>query len=163
MVTEVAGRQLQEALDEAGRRGGGEVHLPRGVFTFSGTLRVPAHVTLSGEGRLDTTLQLVPDRTARFARLGGQGWDQAPGRIHSMGDRITYQIDVPRAGTWDVWVRYGTDMKPFDQPGVSGNHTLVVDDRRSGPASEFAEHRKLVADNMVEGSGTPAHARSGTP
>ena len=40
------------ALEEAGRRGGGEVHLPQGVFTFSGTLRIPAHVTLSGEGCL---------------------------------------------------------------------------------------------------------------
>ena len=125
--TEVIGRQLQQALDEAGRRGGGEVHISQGVFTFSGTLQIPAHVKLSGKGSLNTTLQLVSDRTTRFARLGGQGWDQAPGRIHSQGDRITYPINVPGAGKWDVWVRYGTDMKAYNQPGVSGNHTLAVD------------------------------------
>ncbi len=127
LVASVTGTQLRQALEEASRRGGGEVHLPRGVFTFSGTLQIPAHVTLSGEGPSNTTLQLIPDRTARFARLSGQGWDQGPGSIHSEGDRITYRIDVPRAGTWDVWVRYGTDMKPYNQPGVSGNHTLTVD------------------------------------
>ena len=119
--------ELQQVLDEAGRRGGGEVRLPPGVFNFSGTLRIPPRVTLTGRGLLATTLQLIADRTARFARLGGQGWNQAPGRVHSVGDRITYQVVVPRAGTWDVWVRYGTDMKPYSQPGVSGNHTLSVD------------------------------------
>ncbi len=123
----VTGAQLQQALEEAGRRGGGEVKLPDGLFTFSGTLRIPAHVTLSSEWTSSTILELIPDRTARFARLGGQGWNQAPGRIHSEGDRITYRIDVPKGGTWDVWVRYGTDMKPYNQPGVSGNHTLTVD------------------------------------
>ncbi len=121
-----SGRQLQEALEEAGRRGG-EVLLPQGIFTFSGTLRIPAHVRLSGEGSSRTILQLVTDSSARFARLDGQGWNQGPAQIHSVGDRITYRIDVPRAGTWDVWVRYGTDMKPYNQPGVSGNHTLAVD------------------------------------
>ncbi len=121
------GAQLQRALDEMGNNGGGGLQLPPGVYSFSGTLRIPAHVTLSGQGGNRTILQLVNDRAARFPRLAGEGWDQAPGRIHSPGDRITYRIEVPQNGKWDVWVRYGTDMKAYNQPGVSGNHTLAVD------------------------------------
>ncbi len=41
---------IQTALDEAGKRGGGEVFIPAGVYEVERTLKVPSHVTLRGEG-----------------------------------------------------------------------------------------------------------------
>jgi hypothetical protein len=39
---------FQQALDGAGRAGGGVVEVPAGRYRINGTLRVPAHVTLQG-------------------------------------------------------------------------------------------------------------------
>jgi hypothetical protein len=130
----ISGTELQKLLDaEAGRPEGSEIHLPAGTFQIPGTLRIPAHVRLEGDGQYSTFLQVVPDPTARFARLNGSGWNQAPGRVHTPGDRIAYTLDVPRDGAWSVWVRYGTDMKGYNQPGVSGNHTLAIDNQPPVP------------------------------
>lgn len=41
---------IQVALDEAGKRGGGEVFIPAGVYEIERTLKVPSNVTLRGEG-----------------------------------------------------------------------------------------------------------------
>jgi len=123
-----AGTDVQRALDAAAKRGGGTVALPAGMFRFTGTLRVPANVTLAGEGMEATKLQLVRGLAEQFARLGGSGWNQAPGAIHTPGDTIEYQLEVPKTGTWIVWLRYATEMSPWKQPGVSGNHALIVDD-----------------------------------
>jgi hypothetical protein len=119
--------ELQRALDAAAKRGGGVVKLPEGTFQFSGTLRIPAGVTLGGEGMDQTKLQLVRDPHATFARLGVSGWGHAPGAVHSIGDTMEYAFDVPRAGEWTVWLRYATEMSPWKLPGVSGNHALIVD------------------------------------
>lgn len=121
------GADIQRALDALAAQGGGQVRLPAGQFAFGGTLRIPAQVTLAGSGRESTVLQLVADRTVSFPRLGGSGWNQAPGAIHSAGDTMEYQLDIPRSGDWRVWLRYATDMQPWNQPGVSGSHTLTVD------------------------------------
>jgi hypothetical protein len=102
--------------------------LAPGTFAFAGTLRIPAGVVLQGAGVEATALQLDHELAARFARLSGSGWNQAPGAIHTPGDTIEYQIDVPHSGEWTAWLRYATDMAPWNQPGVSGNHTLAADD-----------------------------------
>ena len=60
--------------------------------------------------------------------LTGPGWNQAPVGIHSLGDTLEYQVDIPKSGRWDVWVRYATDMRPWGQPGVSGGSGVSVDD-----------------------------------
>ncbi|MBI5686495.1 MAG: hypothetical protein HZC54_15605 [Verrucomicrobia bacterium] len=125
--------ELQRALDAAARRGGGVVKLPEGTFQFSGTLRIPAGVTLSGEEMDKTKLQLVHDPNATFARLGVSGWGHAPGAVHTVGDTMEYALDVPQAGVWTVWLRYATEMSPWKQPGVSGNHALIVDDGEPVP------------------------------
>ena len=119
--------EIQRALDAAARRGGGVVKLPEGTFQFGGTLRIPAGVTLSGADMDKTKLQLIQDPNAVFARLGDSGWNHAPGAVHTPGDSMEYAFDVPQAGPWTVWLRYATDMTPWKQPGVSGNHVLIVD------------------------------------
>lgn len=130
----VSGAELQHALDVVGARpGGGVVYLTKCVIDIHGTLVIPSHVQLIGLNRDQTVLQSVVDPKARFARLAGSGWNQAPGRIHTPGDTMTYELDVATPGTYSVWVRYGTDMKPWNQPGVSGNHTLSVDHEQPLP------------------------------
>jgi len=120
------GAEIQAAIEEAGRRGG-KVVLPAGTFSFAGTLRIPAGVTLTGAGRNETVLQLVYDPTTHFVRLGGAGWGNSPGAIHTPGDTMEYVLDIPQAGRWTVWLRYATEMTPWKQPGVSGNMTLAAD------------------------------------
>ena len=130
------GADIQAALDAAGAAGGGEVALLGGDFTFTSTLRVPAKVTLSGQSG-DVTLlrsvRLIHDPAASFPRLGGAGWDQAPSGVHTPGDTIEYQIEVPEAGEWTVWLRYATEMSPWNQPGVSGKMTLAAGDGTPAP------------------------------
>ncbi len=130
---DATGVEIQQALDTLGNRGGGVVRLPEGRFTLTGTLRVPGNVTLWGGRKELTILQLGHDPSARFARLGGTGWDQAPGRIHSPGDTLEYELELPQPGEWTVWLRYATEMSPWNQPGVSGNMTLAADDGPSVP------------------------------
>jgi hypothetical protein len=131
------GPALQQALDTLSSRGGGALTLPSGVFEVRGTLRVPRGVRLEGQGASATILQTVPDPTARFARLAGPGWNSAPGRIHTPGDTMTYTIDVPAAGTWTVWARYGTDMKPWGNPGMSGSCSLSIDGGAAVPMNNL--------------------------
>jgi hypothetical protein len=119
-------REIQKALDALATEGGGTLQLPPGKFGFSGSLRIPAGVTLAGAGREKTSLILSRTPNAPFARLNGAGWDQAPGAIHSPGDKMIYEVKTPHAGEWIVWMRYATDMAPWKQPGVSGNMTLGV-------------------------------------
>ncbi len=118
---------LQEALDAMARRGGGTVKLPAGTFAFTGTLRIPARVALVGAGREKTTLALATSPVASFTRFDASGWGMAPGAIHTPGDSMTYEIDVPQSGEWKVWLRYATDMSTWNQPGVSGNHAVQID------------------------------------
>jgi hypothetical protein len=122
-----AGDDIQSALETLAERGGGTVRVPAGHFPFTGTLRVPANVTLCGAGRDRTTLELVTSPAASFSRFEASGWGLAPGAIHTPGDTMTYDILVPQSGRWNVWLRYGTDMSPWKQAGVSGKSTLQVD------------------------------------
>jgi hypothetical protein len=121
------GAEIQQALESVAARGGGTVQLPAGTFPFAGTLRIPTNTVLAGAGRDATVLQLIHDPAARFARLSGAGWDQAPGAVHTPGDTIAYQLDVPQPGDWTVWLRYATEMSPWKQSGVSSNMTLAGD------------------------------------
>jgi hypothetical protein len=107
------GDDLQAALDAVASRGGGTVRLTEGRFPFVGTLRIPADVSLAGAGRDRTALELQTSPLASFARLENAGWGLAPNAIHTRGDTLTYTLNVPRAGRWTVWMRYGTDMSPW--------------------------------------------------
>ncbi len=118
---------LQRALDDLAGRGGGTLRLPPGRFAFTGTLRVPEQVTLAGAGRDATTLELATSPAAAFARLEAVGWNLAPGGVHTRGDAMAYELTIPKAGRWNVWLRYATDMSPWKQVGVSGNMALRLD------------------------------------
>ncbi len=118
---------VQDALDAMAERGGGTVRLPAGHFGFTGTLRIPARVSLTGAGREETTLELAPSPAAAFARFEASGWGMGPGAIHNRGDAMTYAVEVPQAGNWNVWLRYGTDMSPWKLAGVSGNMVIQID------------------------------------
>jgi hypothetical protein len=128
------GQEIQRVLDAKARKGGGTVLLSPGTYSITTTLRIPSRVRLrNGKLESQTTIQLVRDPTVSLPRLGGGGWDQAPGRVHTPGDLMEYQVEVPKAGTWNVWLRYATDMAGYNQPGVSGNHTIAVDDSPGVP------------------------------
>jgi hypothetical protein len=118
---------IQKALDAMEKRGGGTVRLAEGAFAFTGTLRIPAQVTLSGAGRDKTTLTLKTSPAGSFARFHTSGWGVAPEAIHSQCDAMSYEITVPKTGFWRIWVRYGTDMSPWKQSGVSGNTAIQFD------------------------------------
>jgi hypothetical protein len=102
------GAEIQKALEELAAQGGGTVRLAAASFQFSGTLRIPARVTLAGTGREHSTLQLVHDSTAAFARWHNSGWNQAPGGDHAAiwlaGDGAGLQ-DLTLLG--DAQVNYG--------------------------------------------------------
>ena len=119
---------VQKALDAMAERGGGTVRLPAGHFSFTGTLRIPANVMLAGAGREATTLELQTSSAAAFSRFDVSGWGLAPGAIHTPGDMLAYDITVPKSGRWNVWLRYGTDMSPWKQDGVSGKSTVQIGD-----------------------------------
>ena len=125
--------ELQQALNSLGQRGGGTLKLPEGRFPFIGTLEIPAGVELSGAGSHKTVLQLETSPASAFARLSHSGWGQGPSAIHTPGDTITYNLDVPQAGPWTVWLRYATDMSPWKMPGVSGHMTLQADEQTPAP------------------------------
>ena len=119
---------LQETLDSVAKKGGGCLMLRAGTYPFSGTLRIPAGVTLAGEGKDRTVLQLVRSQDVQFQRFNGVGWNLAPEAIHCVGDTLRYAVTVPEAGEWSVWVRYATDMSPWKMDGVSGKSVLHVND-----------------------------------
>jgi len=124
--TRTAGADVQAAIDDLAARGGGIVHVPEGAYELRSTLVVPAGVRVQGAGRDKTFLQAPSDPSVHFARIHGSGWDQGPGRVHTPGDTMVYKVAFPASGTWQVWLRYATEMSTWKQPGVSGHMTLAV-------------------------------------
>lgn len=133
-VTPFAGGDVQQAVDQLAKQGGGILKLPAGVFDLTGTLVVPRGVTVQGESREKTLLQSPSDPAYGLAAMTSSAWNQGPNGVHTVGDKITYKVHFPKAGPWQVWVRYATDMSPWKQPGVSKNMTLTLD---GGPRVEL--------------------------
>ncbi|MCX7006982.1 MAG: hypothetical protein NTY53_06990, partial [Kiritimatiellaeota bacterium] len=127
LPAEATATEIQAALDAKARSGGGKVSLHQTTINVATTLRIPAGVHLAGARQGRARLQFVTDSAVPLPRISGGGWGQAPGAIHTIGDTMEYQLDVPAAGTWNVWVRYGTDMSPWKKAGVSDCYTLAVD------------------------------------
>lgn len=118
---------IQPALDTMARRGGGTVFLPSGTFVFTGTLRIPAGVTLAGAGRDKTILALQTSLETELERFCTADWNVTPEAIHSPGDTMTYTLNVPKSGRWTVWLRYATDMLPWQMSGMSGQTVIQID------------------------------------
>ncbi|HOE61753.1 MAG TPA: hypothetical protein PLJ32_04155 [Kiritimatiellia bacterium] len=115
---------IQTELDALAAKGGGTLYLPAGTHEFRGTLVIPEGVVLRGAGREATTLQLVPGPAGDFTRFVTEAWGAGPSSVHTPGDEITYEVTIPEAGRWQIWLRYGTDMSPWKLPGVSGHAAL---------------------------------------
>ncbi|MFQ6097083.1 MAG: hypothetical protein ACE5O2_05090 [Armatimonadota bacterium] len=128
-----ASPDLKRAISDVAAQGGGVLRLQAGTYTFRGTLEVPVGVTIAGAGARKTRLQLLQSKSTDFARSSSGGWNRGVGRIHTVGDTIEYDVRAPVAGAWHVWLRYATEMSPWNQPGVSGNMTLQVDDGKPVP------------------------------
>lgn len=150
---------VQAAVDRLAA-GGGVLRLGKGTFPFRGTLIVPAGVAIEGAGMDETRLQLTVDPQARFPRPGGPRWGQAPSGIHTPGDTIEYSASFPASGEWSVWLRYATEMSQWNQPGVSGNMTLQVDDGAPVPlenlpnTGSFATYKWSRSARIRIGAGT---------
>ncbi len=68
-----------------------------------------------------------------FIHWSGQPWergafDEGVGRIHNVGDRLEWQIVVPSAGRYRVWVRYAHNMKQFGVDMMDDRTALRVND-----------------------------------
>jgi len=135
-VVEFRGGDLQAAVDQLSRSGGGVLRLPAATVPLAGTLVIPQGVTVQGAGRRKTVLQTPTDVGARWPAIARSAWGTGPNSLHNRGDRITYQVQLPAAGRWQVWLRYATEMSPWKQPGVSGNMTVQLD---KGPAVKLKD------------------------
>ncbi|MCL2105511.1 MAG: glycoside hydrolase family 55 protein [Oscillospiraceae bacterium] len=72
------GAALQEALDEAGRQGGGVVYLPAGRYLLNRPVTVPAGVELRGSGSVAAREQFLTSRgTLIYADWGEAASDEA--------------------------------------------------------------------------------------
>lgn len=123
---------LQRVVDQLGASGGGTLFLQNGIFPIIGTLKVPAGVHVRGEAG-SAQLRVVDSPSSAFKFPTSGAWGQGVGGIHSVGDEMEYKLTVPATGKYTVWLRYATDMAPWGQDGVSGNHSLSVDDGQPMP------------------------------
>lgn len=119
---------LQAAVDQLARNGGGVLRLAEATVSLPGTLVVPEGVTVQGAGREKTLLQAPTASGARWPAIARSAWGAGPNSLHTRGDRITYKVHFPTAGRWNVWLRYATEMSPWKQPGMSGNTSLRLGD-----------------------------------
>jgi hypothetical protein len=122
---------LQKLVDRVAEQGGGEVRLPAGEIQLPTTLVVPAGVQLRGEGTERTTLRLSPEPAVPMVGIGQPGWGQIVTGLHTPGDTLVYAFEVPKAGTWQLWVRYGADNARYNIDDMGDHCSLSVD---GGPA-----------------------------
>lgn len=122
---------LQREVDRVAAAGGGDIVVPGGrPYHVRGTLRVPGGVTIIGGAAV---LQVTQGEPQDFKFPTSGAWGQGVGGIHTAGDEMEYKLTVPATGKWQVWLRYATDMAPWGQEGVSGKHSLRVDDGQPVP------------------------------
>ncbi len=62
-----------------------------------------------------------------YVERGLGGFGSGVGNIHNVGDWMDYIIDVPAAGEYTVWVRYGALNAPFGRDNMAGRTALSVD------------------------------------
>ena len=67
-----------------------------------------------------------------FADFHGEAWergrfDRAVSDVHNAGDRLTWSIRIPAAGTYRVWLRYASSMKQYNVSDMGGRTALQLD------------------------------------
>ena len=55
------------------------------------------------------------------------GWGSTVANIHTPGDWIEWEIDVPAAGEYSLWVRYGAKNEPFGRTDMADRTTFQID------------------------------------
>ncbi len=123
---------IGKAMAELGE-GGGTVELGPGVYDLDGSLTLPANVTLRGRGVGETVLQLSSAPGLKLARVGAGGWGLAPASIHTVGDTLVYEVTAPEAADYTVWLRYGTDMAPWNIDKMDEHTQLQAGDQAPVP------------------------------
>ncbi|MBN2449530.1 MAG: right-handed parallel beta-helix repeat-containing protein, partial [Lentisphaeria bacterium] len=64
---------------------------------------------------------------ARESRSGMSPWLTSVARIHTPGDWIAWDVSVPRAGEYLLWLYYGQYMAPFGRTDMDGCTAVQVD------------------------------------
>lgn len=117
---------IQAALDQAAGKSQ-TVRLAAGTYDLDRTLVVPGGVKLLGAGAAATVLRMSRNSAPRAVGGPGGNWGEAPQGIHTPGDTLVYELNVPTTGEYAVWMRYGTDMKPWNIDDMGGHSSLRVD------------------------------------
>ncbi|MBC7326842.1 right-handed parallel beta-helix repeat-containing protein [bacterium] len=129
---EFRGGDLQSFIERVASEGGGIVKIPEGKYELKAMLKVPEGIFLKGEG-LDKTELIVssdPSHLQAFSIPVEGRWGQAVGGIHNKGDSLEYEITVPEAGEWTIWLRYAADNAPFQLEDMGGRTTLTANDEK---------------------------------
>jgi hypothetical protein len=110
---------LQQALDTAGKAGGGIVELPAGRFRVNGNLSIPAGVTLQGTYRVPPTIAdkaQVADGTILEA-YAGRGSQDGPPFISLKGNNAAIAGLIVNYPEWKQ-----TDVPPAPYPPCVESH-----------------------------------------
>lgn len=94
---------FQRALDEAGKAGGGVVHVPAGHYRLDGTLRIPEAVTLQGTYRVPPTAISKREQDLKGSTLfayAGRGQPDSPPFITLAGNNSSVRGFVIAYPEW---------------------------------------------------------------
>lgn len=61
------------------------------------------------------------------------------GNIHNVGDWMEYEVTIPAAGDYTVWVYYGTVMAPYGITDMGGRTVLIVDGGEPVPLMDLTD------------------------
>lgn len=74
-----------------------------------------------------------------YVERGLGGFGSGVGNIHNVGDWMDYIIDVPAAGEYIVWVRYGALNAPFGRDNMAGRTALSIDGGEQAPLDNLPD------------------------
>ncbi len=74
-----------------------------------------------------------------YVERGLGGFGGGVGNIHNVGDWMDYIIDIPAAGEYIVWVRYGALNAPFGRDNMAGRTALSVDGGEQVPLDNLPD------------------------
>ncbi len=79
-----------------------------------------------------------------FAGWHGETWERGNlgtgiANFHTAGDYAEWRVRVPAAGTYRVWVRYGSQMKAYNVDDMGGHYVLDVDGRGAVPLQRLPD------------------------
>lgn len=73
------------------------------------------------------------------AEQGGGLFGVGVGNIHNRGDRLEWDIEIPEAGEYTVWVRYGHKMKDYNRDRMDEQTVFGVVDGPEAPLMDLPD------------------------